>query len=504
LEEGEGGGGMSTNNKPLRIIEFKAKSVKAINAIEITPGDRPIVKLTGKNKQGKTSVIDAVWMALSGKSSIPSKPIKEGKEDAEIFLDMGEFIVIRRFTGKGEYLQVQSKDGFKAPRPQEFLSSKLGSRAENPLRFMRLKPDEQVKALQSMVKIEVDPAKFEEITGLPVKGVDLKTDPVSILDQAYKHIYEKRTDINKEVKRLEGSFKSLAGQIPPGSEDVHPVSAAELVKERTALAAKKESNDWQRSALVKNMEKLAALESKVSAIDSEILDLKAKVIKLEEQRKDLISEHQQLDGELAGHRLAIERLVDPDFTEIDARIAGADEANRIAGLIHQSKAAKHDLAETSGDADDLTKRLFDLKTYKHGLIQAAGLPVEGLGFENGEVTFNNFPLSQASGREQIEVSCGICAAENPEIGILTVDIGFSELDKEGQEALATFAKERGLQIWITKVTEEAEADGFHIVSGLLTAVDGVPVETEPFGIIPDPEAIPKAEQGTKGEKPSWM
>jgi len=89
---------------------------------------------------------------------------------------------------------------------------------------------------------------------------------------------------------------------------------------------------------------------------------------------------------------------------------------------------------------------------------------------------NGIPLSQASTREQIEVSCGICAAENPSIGILTVDIGFAELDKSGQEALLNFAKEKGLQIWCTKVSEEPEADGFHIYEGSLVAVDGVPVE----------------------------
>ncbi len=149
---------MAGENKKnsLRIIEFQARAVKALKAVTIKPGDKSIVKLTGRNRQGKSSILDAIWMGLGGKSCIPSKPIREGEETGEVFLDLGEFTVTRKITSNGEYLQVQNKEGFKASKPQEFLSSKLGNRARNPLEFMRLRPDEQVKALQDMVKIEVE------------------------------------------------------------------------------------------------------------------------------------------------------------------------------------------------------------------------------------------------------------------------------------------------------------------------------------------------------------
>jgi recombinational DNA repair ATPase RecF len=500
---------VSEKKKPLVILEFQAKAVKALKAVTIRPGNKSVVKLTGKNRVGKSSVLDSIWYALGGKSCIPSRPIRDGATEAEIMLDLGEFTITRRITGNGEYLQVQTKDGFKAPKPQEFLSSRLGNRAQNPLRFITLKPDEQVKALQSMVKIEVDPARFEEITGLPVKGVNMTTDPVGILDSAWRHIYEQRTDINKEVKRLEGSVKSLAGQIPPGSEDVQPVSAAELVKERNALVAVKDTNDRQRAALDASMSELTALEAQAESIHNEVLELQAKIAKLQEQRHEVVAKHQDLDGALAGQRLTIEQLVDPDFTNIDARISGADEVNRVAGLIKQRVSAMNELSATVTKANELSDRLINLKTYKHQLIQAAGLPVEGLGFQDGEVTYNNFPLTQASGREQIEISCAICAAENPQIGILTVDVGWSELDKEGQETLVNFAKEHGLQIWITKVTEEAEAEGFHIISGNLAAIDGVPIASPGNGDelpadILDPANIIDPTQQPELEKPTWM
>jgi len=462
--------------KALHIIEFQARAVKALKAVTIKPGDKSIVKLTGKNRQGKSSILDAIWMGLGGKGCIPSKPIREGEENGEVFLDLGEFTVTRRITPNGEYLQVQNKEGFKASKPQEFLSSKLGNRARNPLEFMRLRPDEQVRVLQDMVKIEVDPEKFVEITGLPTKGIDFEHNPVTVLDQAYKHLFEKRTDANRKVKELEGALKSIAGQIPPGKDETQPVSVKELFSERQALEAEKSANDKQREALAKGTSKLETMERSIETIDAKIAELENELVKLRDNRKVVVMQHQELDGELAGCRLAIEQLVDPDFQEIDARIAAADETNRIAHLVIQHGVQSKVLSEGIEYSQFLSDRLTNLKVYKTELIQAAGLPVAGLGFDNGEVTYNNIPLSQASTREQIEVSCGICAAENPEIGILTVDIGFAELDKSGQEALLNFAKEKGLQIWCTKVSEEPEADGFHIYEGSLVAVDGMPVE----------------------------
>jgi len=183
-------------------------------------------------------------------------------------------------------------------------------------------------------------------------------------------------------------------------------------------------------------------------------------------------QHQELDGELAGCRLAIEQLVDPDFSGIDARIAAADETNRIANLVKQHAEALANHSASSEYSQHLSDCLTNLKVYKTELIQAAGLPVPGLGFDNGEVTYNGLPLSQASGAEQLEISCAICMAENPQIGILTIDVGWSELDNDSQKVLRQWAEKINAQVWVTKVTEDPEEDGWHIVSGEVVAVNG--------------------------------
>lgn len=498
---------------PLKIIEFRAENTKRLKAVTIRPDpEHPVVVLTGKNRQGKSSIIDAIWMALGGKSSIPGKPIRAGETEAVATLDLGEFIVERRITDKGAYLNVTTKEGFKAPSAQNFLNSRLGEHAHNPLEFMRLSPAEQVTALQGMVDLKLDLKEFEEVSGLPTQGIQAShADPVTLLDHAYKHLFDQRGEINREVKRLEATLKSMKAEIPPGREEQQPVSVQELFTERQALEAKKVSNDKQREAVGRDDAKLADMEKLCEEIHKERMEIQARLAKLEEQYNQLHEEYRQMEGELVISRTAIEQLTDPDFSEIDARIAAADETNRIANLVKSCTDSSADLEAVSAQSMDLTSRLAGIKDLKGRLIAEAGLPVPGLGFENGQVTYNNLPLSQASGREQIEISCAICMARHPAIGILTIDIGWSELDSEGKEIIRKWAEQVGAQIWVTRVTDDMQEGGFYIEDGELTAIDGQPVETSAGnggekktarGKKAKPAAYPR--QPSEPEKPSWM
>ena len=168
--------------------------------------------------------------------------------------------------------------------------------------------------------------------------------------------------------------------------------------------------------------------------------------------------------------------VDPAFEEVDAQIAAADETNKVAQAVQQYRTFMADLEKTREKSEEFTGRLTAIKEYKSNLIINAGLPVPGLGFESGEVTFNGIPLSQASTAEQIEISCAICMASHPEIGILTLDVGWSELDSESKGVLLAWAEKSGIQIWVTRVTDEPDGDGFFIEDGMVTAIDGKTVE----------------------------
>ena len=49
----------------MKIVKLTAENVKRLRAVEITPDGNTVV-ISGRNGQGKTSVLDSIWFALGG------------------------------------------------------------------------------------------------------------------------------------------------------------------------------------------------------------------------------------------------------------------------------------------------------------------------------------------------------------------------------------------------------------------------------------------------------
>ncbi|WP_176714317.1 AAA family ATPase, partial [Limosilactobacillus reuteri] len=81
---------MSENTAPtstdtgLRVVKLEVERFKRIRAVEITPDpNSSTVTIAGRNAQGKSSVIDAIWAALAGAAAVKgtstTRPIRDGE-----------------------------------------------------------------------------------------------------------------------------------------------------------------------------------------------------------------------------------------------------------------------------------------------------------------------------------------------------------------------------------------------------------------------------------------
>jgi hypothetical protein len=111
----------------MKIIKFTAENIKRLRAVEITP-DGTVQVITGKNAAGKSSVLDAIWLALGGGTASKStaKPIRAGQDNAHVRLDLGDLVVTRTWAGDKTTLKVESQDGAKYSSPQGVLDSLVG------------------------------------------------------------------------------------------------------------------------------------------------------------------------------------------------------------------------------------------------------------------------------------------------------------------------------------------------------------------------------------------
>ena len=96
----------------MRIIELRAENIKRIKAVDIRPGKGAVVTVGGRNAQGKTSVLDAIAMAIGGEKLVPDKPVRSGAQKAFAEVDLGDYKVRRSFTAAGgTTLTVTAADG---------------------------------------------------------------------------------------------------------------------------------------------------------------------------------------------------------------------------------------------------------------------------------------------------------------------------------------------------------------------------------------------------------
>ena len=57
----------------MKIIQLQAENIKRLKAVQISPTD-DVVVISGKNENGKTSVIDSIWLALEYRAAVKSSP----------------------------------------------------------------------------------------------------------------------------------------------------------------------------------------------------------------------------------------------------------------------------------------------------------------------------------------------------------------------------------------------------------------------------------------------
>ena len=197
----------------MKILHLEVNDLKKIRAIEINPETNQPVVLTGDNGQGKSSVLDAIVLALD--NSGLDDPIRHGRPKASIKLTLGsdkaEFTLERTMKKKGNpTLTLLDAHGLPVQKPQTFLDGLLGNYAFDPMAFVALKPKDQVEALK-------------EAAGLDFTDIDAKR----------REIYDQRTLIGKEGKDVKAQLDATPQ--PPDGIAEEEVSAVELMAELRKL-----------------------------------------------------------------------------------------------------------------------------------------------------------------------------------------------------------------------------------------------------------------------------
>lgn len=465
------------------LIRVSAENVKNVKVVDFMP-NRYMTKISGANGAGKTSAIDAVFQALAPRKTLSPSLIRQGQKKGFIRVETNTHIITRKLDEKGGGLQIEQKGSntlLKAP--DDWLQGIAGELGFDPLKFMRMKPEDQFDVLKGLVPMDED-----------IDQLEIRNDNDS----------ETITKRKAEAKRLEAARDQIIidKTLPETPTDIDALlaEAREVSKHNRAIEEQERAREDERR---ERDQIVRAIEDRTQRINQ----LRAE---LERQEKANEADQKEL-GERNAAIQSWEPLPQPkDRRALDERISIASADNsRITGN-NANREQRASLDKTVDNLKDELKRLEEAvrerKLKISSILADAKFPIPGLSFETIEegsggrerknpkkiVTYHGIPLGDASSAEQIRVSAAIGMAGKPELRFMVIREG-SLLDENSITILEQMAHENNWQI-LMEIVDNSGKVGIFMQDGEIKAVN-----TEPEAQVPAP-AAKKAARKSKNEK----
>jgi DNA repair exonuclease SbcCD ATPase subunit len=413
----------------MKIIKLQAQNIKRLRAVEIEPTGN-VTMITGKNGQGKSSVLDSIVYAICGKDALPSKPIRDGEESASVVVDLdgeAKLKITRTFTESNSYLTVTNADGFKASSPQSILDKLIGKVSIfDPTKLMAMTPIEQREMLLGLV------------------GADL-----SAFDRKISELRLSRTQINSEKKTLDVNLAATPklADAPKSEVDfaalTDNLTQAQLVND--SIQSDKSLIEKKKSEVELTRVKYAQIEKEISGHKKVISDLELQKEKLKESGNEI---KQSIDKIEKGLKIPVDTGV------IAQQIKDAQSTNQKVrqNVKHQEIAFR--LAEISDKYTKLGNQIKEQEDGKVKLLTDCKMPVPGLSADDNGLIYNGVPLQQASESEQLKVCVSIAMAMSPKLRVIRIT--GNGLDSESMKIVSDMATTKDYQLWVEKVDESGQ------------------------------------------------
>ncbi|MBK9580311.1 MAG: AAA family ATPase [Fibrobacteres bacterium] len=412
----------------MKIETITINGFKKLKQFSIDPAGKS-VEIMGRNGEGKSSIIDGTWCALTGKD-VPGVPVNRESVTAKIVVGLDDGHTARlSFSSKGnKSLVVEGPDGEPVKAPATFLENLIGKISFDPFEFVNQTPQKQRAFLQQLL------------------GLDFAD-----LESAKAFQLEQKREIDRDAVAIEREAEALLD-----ARNVERVDVSDLVAKQNERA----------EVIAKGRDAAAAVERAESAIEG----AKASVASLEEQIASLEEQIAALNGRLESakaHAATEASKVAPLRTSLErlrAQVAGMpdnSEAIRNAGETNRQAerwAKRLDLVARSksirGDLDVVKAKLEAIESERHSRIMDAKFPVPGLTFSVDGVLFNGLPFDSGNQCQSdiLRVGVAIAVAQNPTARIVRIKDG-SLLDSSAKAALLAMLAENGFQAFIETVAD---------------------------------------------------
>ena len=403
----------------MKINRLEIENVKRIHAAVVEPSRNGLTIIGGKNRQGKTSVLDAIAWALGGKKYQPSQAVNADSAippRLKVIMDNG--LVVER-KGKNSDLKVTDPTGRKGG--QQLLDEFVEELAINLPKFMEASGKDKASTLLQIIGVGQQLAELE---------------------QREKALYQERLYVGRTADQKE-KFAKEQPYYPDAPQDL--VSPSELIRQQQDILARNGEKARIRANADEAERKAAAAEQALSLAYGAAADAQKR---LDEAKA---AYNKAMEEKEIAFSSAAETGEDESTAELEDNISRIEEINiKVRANLNKIQ-ADEDAKEYRDQYTMLSQQIEAVRKEKTALLDNADLPLPGLSVMDGELIYNGQKWDNMSGAEQMIVSTSIVRRLNPRCGFVLLD----KLEAMDLDTLAEFGawlEQEGLQAIATRVS----------------------------------------------------
>ena len=473
----------------MKTTKIKIRSLFGIRAIYL---DDKSVEISGPKGSGKTSVLDAIRLALTNRSD-RDYIVHQGADEGEIIIETDTGLQIdRKIKPDQSAGTVKVKSGSMLQnRPAEFLSKIFTPLQLDPVQFTQLGRQEKNRVILNLIDFPWDLNWIREQFGELPQGVDYSKHILEVLNdiQAENGVYfQSRQALNRDIRNKQAFIADIARDIPPGYQydrwNQYPFSA----KYRELEQLREKNDRIQRAQAFQDryQDNLRGLDGKrdteIAAIDREVSQTREQLIATIERLKGEISAAQAKLDDLDQYRNSRMKVVEAnyqtnlaklekdmgiaseyagrepvDLTSLTQELETAEEMRKHLNEYQRMVSMEAEMEKLQEQSQELTRKIELARELPATILETATIPVEGLTVANGVPLIHGLPISNLSDGELLELCVDITVSKPGQLQIILVD-GAERLDKVSRERLYAKCKAKGLQLIATRVTDSDELE----------------------------------------------
>ena len=400
-----------------KIKHMHVQNLRNVIDVSFQDLDENLVKISWNNGAGKSTIVDAIFLAILGKTYIGKGrsienlvTIWQEKSEIEVTLEWSgkKLRITRKITQAGNTSMEVWSSNPDDKLQQKDLDALLSEFTVDPLEFTRKSKKEQYETMKT-------------ITWVDTTQID---NEILLQEEKTKIARAQATEYKKSLENMKWV------------EKVDRVSTEDLAQKQREILEHNQAVNQSEYKITTTKEKVEHLKQELQRIQSEL--------KEEEWYLETLIQAHEVIGTFI------------DTTEIQQKIGNADEINQKASQRERYK----ELQEvTTAKEVELTKQatiLDDLREKRKEMVKKADMPIDWMEFSEADgVIINGILFDQYSSAEQLKFACKIATSTNPALRVIYIKDG-SLLDTNSMKEIAQFAETEWYQIFCERVGEEAD------------------------------------------------